>query len=198
LLGARYRVGDFVVGAALGPGLTTAPGVSPRVVLSVAWEPAKPQPVTPSSSEHEPTPAPIAHAPTAPGPDAAPRVSRASTAPPVAPAAPSTPPSPSPTQATAPAPALSEADAKEQARRLFRDGVEAYDAARYAEAVKDFRRAYELKPHPTVLRNLAHSELMNGELAHACRHFMEWKKEEPDPRPADAAQANEGIKRACR
>lgn len=39
LFGAKVRIADFVAGVAGGPGLSEAPGVSPRVVLSLAFAP---------------------------------------------------------------------------------------------------------------------------------------------------------------
>jgi hypothetical protein len=39
LFGAKVHIGDFAFGAAAGPGLTDAPGVAPRVVVSVALAP---------------------------------------------------------------------------------------------------------------------------------------------------------------
>lgn len=39
ILGARFRIGDIVIGAGAGPGMTKAPGVAPRFVASVAFVP---------------------------------------------------------------------------------------------------------------------------------------------------------------
>jgi hypothetical protein len=39
LFGAKVHIGDFVAGAAAGPGLTDAPGVAPRLVVSLALAP---------------------------------------------------------------------------------------------------------------------------------------------------------------
>ena len=39
LFGARFRAGDVVLGAGVGPGLSEAPGVAPRVVASIALAP---------------------------------------------------------------------------------------------------------------------------------------------------------------
>jgi OOP family OmpA-OmpF porin len=39
LFGAKVHVGDFAFGAAAGPGITNAPGVAPRVVVSIALAP---------------------------------------------------------------------------------------------------------------------------------------------------------------
>jgi OOP family OmpA-OmpF porin len=40
LFGAKFRVSDVVIGGAVGPGLSDAPGTAPRVVFSVAYAPA--------------------------------------------------------------------------------------------------------------------------------------------------------------
>ncbi len=213
LLGARYREGDLVFGAALGPGVTTALGVSPRVALSVAWEPPEsepPPPVLPESPpanphQQNPSPPPIpATAPSAPPPASA--SAPASPVPPPPPRFPSAsgspvpPPPPPPPSLTKPPPAapVDPAVVREQARDLFKRGVTAYDAGRYADAADLFGRAYALKPHPTVLQNLAQSEYMAGKFEAACAHFKSWQHDETHPTAAEAARVAEELEKACR
>ncbi len=215
LLGARYRVADWVIGAGAGPGLSRAPGVAPHVVLSIAWEPssvAKPHdaeageagaadatvaPTTappPSASAKapepvqipEPVPAPISVAPSAP-PEAPPAP---------APSAPAPPPPPSAPEPIAERPLDPEA-ARLTARQLFEEGVHAYDAGSYVEAAAIFAKAYAIKAHPAVLRNLAQAELMSGQLEAACKHFKRWRVEARGT-AKDVRQVAQGMKDACR
>ena len=86
---------------------------------------------------------------------------------------------------------------RDEARQLFKDGVVAYDKKRYVAALAAFERAYELKPHPIVLLNLAQSELMAGRLDDACFHFKIWKEGAVDPSASVAKQVAQGIKAAC-
>jgi tetratricopeptide (TPR) repeat protein len=183
LFGLRFRAGSWVFGGAVGPGLTHAPGVSPRVILNVAYEPEvkrvrylrdEPAAVPPE----RPTEGPVT-APPQQIEEAYPAAPTAAAVPPVV------------------APERSEAEIRAEARAAFTRGVAAYDEARYPDAVAEFSRAYELLPHISVLRNLAHSELMSGRLDDACAHFVRWRAEVKDPSPKDMKQATEGMARAC-
>jgi tetratricopeptide (TPR) repeat protein len=53
------------------------------------------------------------------------------------------------------APEICDADAETCGRRSFDAGIDAYQAKKYAEAAEHFQKAYELRPHPIVLFNLA-------------------------------------------
>jgi hypothetical protein len=192
LLGARYRAGDLLVGGAFGPGMTHTPGVSPQVMLSIAWEPKAPaaeaRAQEPATTEPEGTPTPPAETPSE------------AVAPPEA-VAPTPAPVPVPEPAPTPAPPPPPRDpvaARKEARAAFNRGVEAYDAGRYTEAAEAFALAYSILPHIAVLRNLAHSELMSGKYEEACRHFREWKSEAQAPSATDVKQATDGMTRACR
>jgi hypothetical protein len=193
LVGAKYRIGSLVVGAGAGPGLSKAPGAAPHVVLSVGWEPREEAPAEAPPAPDVPPPAAPPPAPKEPPPAVSPPVPAPAPAPP--PAAEPAPPKP---EATPPAPALSDEEARLLARRRFNDGVAAYDAGRFAEAVEAFGAAQAVRPHPFVLRNLAQSELMSGQLPQACAHFRQWKADAKKPSPAEAAQVEAGITQACR
>ena len=182
LFGIRFRAGSWVFGGAAGPGFTHAPGVSPRITLNVAYEPL-PKRVHPLRDE-----------PAAMPPERPPPVPVASQPDPVEAAYPAPPPPPPPLP---PERQLTEAEVRVEAREAFTRGVAAYDSARYPDAVAEFSRAYKLLPHISVLRNLAHSELMSGRLDDACAHFVQWRTEVKNPSPSDLKQANEGMKRAC-
>ena len=58
-----------------------------------------------------------------------------------------------------------------QARELFQSGVERYEAGQYPEALKDFERAYALKPHPLVQVNIANCYDKLNQPAEALSHF---------------------------
>jgi hypothetical protein len=58
-----------------------------------------------------------------------------------------------------------------QARDLFQSGVERYEAGQYADALKDFERAYALKPHPLVQVNIANCYDKLNQPADALSHF---------------------------
>lgn len=216
LLGARYRMGDWVVGAALGPGLSRSPGVAPHVGLSLAWEPSerdKPKVVAARSKERTDTavapsqapPVEVAPAATpAPAPPPPVPVPAPATAVPsvLAPAAPANDSKTDPAPPPAPAPAAegppeSAEWTRLRARQLFAEGQQAYDAGNYAEAAALFAKAYEIKPHASVLKNLAQAELESGQLDAACKHFKRWQKEATGT-PKDVKQVSQGMKEACR
>src|SRR5262249_39407679 len=138
LFGGRFRTGSLVFGAAAGPGLSHAAGVAPRVALSIAWEPPPRRRGVKVETSVPPTPLePREKPPPPPEP------------PPVAVAPPTEPPAP------APEPPLDPEAARLVARELFQQGIAAFDAGKYDEAADHFARAYEIKPHPAVLRNMA-------------------------------------------
>ena len=58
-----------------------------------------------------------------------------------------------------------------QARELFQSGVERYETGQYPQALKDFERAYALKPHPLVQVNIANCYDKLGQPAEALSHF---------------------------
>lgn len=64
----------------------------------------------------------------------------------------------------------------EMARARFREGVQFYDKQQYEKARLAFLQAYALKPHPSILLNLAQSELRGGRPADAATHFTEFLK----------------------
>jgi len=61
------------------------------------------------------------------------------------------------------------------ARQRFQEGVRQFDAGQYAKARVSFVQAYALRQHPSVLLNLAQSELRTpGHEAIAAQHFAEY------------------------
>jgi len=65
----------------------------------------------------------------------------------------------------------------EVAKERFKEGVKHYDAREYDKARLAFLQAYLLKPHPTVLLNLAQCELRSGRPAEAADHFAKYIRE---------------------
>ncbi|HEX5101926.1 MAG TPA: hypothetical protein VFV94_20600 [Polyangiaceae bacterium] len=77
------------------------------------------------------------------------------------------------------------------ARERFKEGVTYFDQKQYEKARAAFVQAYALKKHPSVLLNLAHSELRSNHERDAAQHFAQYLREATDAAPdqRDAAQA---------
>jgi len=76
-------------------------------------------------------------------------------------------------------------DDKKEADRHFKNGVSLFGEAKYAEALAEFERAYNLKPHPLVLYNLAgaHRALSHyGEAVAYYQRFLDEGKGLVDPK----------------
>jgi hypothetical protein len=68
-------------------------------------------------------------------------------------------------------------DATEAARRHFKRGQRAYNAGRYADALKSFERAYRLKPLPGFLFNLGQCHRKLGHHERALEYFSRYLRE---------------------
>jgi hypothetical protein len=84
------------------------------------------------------------------------------------------------------------------ARVRFQEGVEFFDARQYAKARAAFLQAYALKKHPTVLLNLAQSELRSGYEADAAGHFSQFLRETDGSNPGQIKEARTGLEKAKR
>jgi len=99
----------------------------------------------------------------------------------------------------APPSAKPEAKSSEQkeAERHFQSGVQLFKEAKYAEALAEFERAYEISPQPLVLYNIAgcHRELSHyREAVSYYRRFLTEGKDKVKPARLAAAQAElDGI-----
>jgi len=82
------------------------------------------------------------------------------------------------------------------ARQRFQEGVELFDKGKYEEARASFLQAYALKPHPTVLLNLAYSEVRCGRPVDAARHFTEFLRNNPNAPKAERDSATQGLSQA--
>lgn len=60
------------------------------------------------------------------------------------------------------------------ARNLFRNGVQAFQEGRYADARTAFQDAYRIVPNASVLCNLAMVEMKMGNTTEACRYLSDW------------------------
>lgn len=63
------------------------------------------------------------------------------------------------------------ADSTSEARIAFAQGVESFEAERFEEALRDFLRAWQLRPHPTVRVNLASCYAKLGRAPAAVLHY---------------------------
>ncbi len=77
----------------------------------------------------------------------------------------------------------------EVAKERFKEGVKHYDQREYDKARLAFLQAYLLKPHPTVLLNLAQCELRSGRPAEAAEHFAKYIRENPNAEALTHARA---------
>jgi hypothetical protein len=81
-------------------------------------------------------------------------------------------------------------EAQKEADRKFKSGVALYKEAKYAEALAEFERAYEIAPHPLVLYNIAtcHRELSHyGDAVRFYERFLaEGKGKVPPARLKEA------------
>jgi len=100
-------------------------------------------------------------------------------------------------RAPAPDKPPSKAPAQKQADRHFKSGVALFKEAKYAEALAEFERAYEIAPHPLVLYNIAgcHRELSHyGEaVTYYSRFLSDGKGKVPTARLAAAQAELDGI-----
>jgi hypothetical protein len=81
----------------------------------------------------------------------------------------------------------------EMARQRFREGVGFYDQRQYEKARLAFLQAYALKPHPSVLLNLAQSELRAGRPGDAAVHFGDYLHGNAEASEAEKQEAELGL-----
>lgn len=80
-------------------------------------------------------------------------------------------------------PTLAKADARDDARRYFKAGMEAIEEGRHAEGAASLQRAYDILPHPSVLYNIGLAWADAGEFDEAVAAFEAYLA----TKPADAA-----------
>jgi hypothetical protein len=79
------------------------------------------------------------------------------------------------------------------ARERFKEGVTYFDQKQYEKARAAFVQAYALKKHPSVLLNLAHSELRSSHERDAAQHFAQYLREATDAAPDQREAAQAGL-----
>jgi hypothetical protein len=86
---------------------------------------------------------------------------------------------------------------QKEADRHFKSGVALFKEAKFAEALAEFERAYEIAPHPLVLYNIAgcHRELSHySEAVKFYKRFLDEAKDQAPKERLKAAQAElDGI-----
>lgn len=96
-----------------------------------------------------------------------------------------------------PRPSRAQDDATiEMARQRFREGVQYYDQHQFEKARLAFLQAYALKPHPSVLLNLAQSELRSGHPDEAASHFSQYLRVNTTASDAERQETTAGYNTA--
>ena len=69
-------------------------------------------------------------------------------------------------------PARADETATEQARQHYEIGSQQYDLGHWDDAIREFEKAYELRPDPSFLYNLAQAYKEKGDLAEAEKSYQ--------------------------
>jgi outer membrane receptor protein involved in Fe transport len=75
-----------------------------------------------------------------------------------------------------------QADARSEARKHFKAGMELVGQKRYADGIKELEKAYELLPHPNVVFNIAQAQAEGGSLELAIRAYKNYLSSDPADR----------------
>ena len=76
--------------------------------------------------------------------------------------------------------AHAQGDPNIRAREAFNRGVELYEQGRYADALTQFRSAFDLRPHPSVRVNIANCLARLGQAVEGTYHFRRFLQERGD------------------
>jgi hypothetical protein len=95
-------------------------------------------------------------------------------------------------------PVLAEGDpAARESQAHYARGKTAYDLGRFDEAVLEFERAYEIKPNPALIFNLAQAHKQRGDAARAVFYYRRYLSLAPEtPNRASIEQRIEELSRA--
>jgi TolA-binding protein len=85
----------------------------------------------------------------------------------------------------------------ENAKQLFKEGMNAYESGDYAEAVAYFEQAYVLSPMPELLFNIAHCHEQLGDVAAACDLYMQVEGDPEIDQGTRQAAADRAAKLHC-
>ena len=77
---------------------------------------------------------------------------------------------------------VAHADARTEARKHFKKGMELVAAKNFVEGIKELEKAYEILPHRNVLFNIAQAQAEGGSLDLAIRAYKNYLKEDPPDR----------------
>jgi tetratricopeptide (TPR) repeat protein len=81
------------------------------------------------------------------------------------------------------------ADTESEAREAYRQGRTLYKEGKYAEAVLALKRAYELKPHPALLRYMGDSYYKMNDARKAIQHYKLYLSEAPQAADRDKVES---------
>ena len=89
------------------------------------------------------------------------------------------------------APAIALADARVEARRHFRTGMALINKERYEDGISELDQAYAIKPHPSVLYNIARAYLISGKVPEAIGFYKRYlASNPPDAETVEATVAH--------
>ena len=88
----------------------------------------------------------------------------------------------------------------QRARRHFLAGKRAFEAKRYAVALKEFEAGYAIDPRPGFLLNMGHAARRMGELRRARDYYLKFLESDPpgDRAPHDDRAGHRDRSPACR
>ena len=72
------------------------------------------------------------------------------------------------------------ADARNDAKKHYRDGMAAIAAGQLERGIEELKQAYAIKPHPDVLYNIARAYVDLGKIPEALRYFREYVATDPE------------------
>ena len=111
-------------------------------------------------------------------------------------------PAEQPQAATAPAqsvpgPAVDQAEQNRQlAREHYGKGKALFDQSRYDEALVEFQQAYDLSPHPVVLKSVGECQVRTGNIKGAIESFEKYLVEKPDAQDSEEVKSRIGELRS--
>jgi len=84
-------------------------------------------------------------------------------------------------------------DEQAAAREHYSNGKTAYDSNDFSTALDEFQAAYDIKPHPTVLRSIAECMLQTGDIQGAIKNFEKYLD---DPEASQKEEVKERLEEA--
>jgi hypothetical protein len=78
--------------------------------------------------------------------------------------------------------------AEQESLEHYQKGVTAYDLGKFDDAVQSFQKAYELKPQPAYLYNIAQAYRQKGDAAKAVFFYKRYLQKAPDAKNRDVVE----------